>query len=89
MNLLRLDSEPLLANEEMRIIASFRATSGARRLQAEYNVTVLPGSYLAREAHGVNPGAGFVRIALVADLAECVEAARRIVTFAQQLSKNP
>ena len=63
-------------------------TEFARRLQAEYNVTVLPGSFLAREAHGVNPGAGFVRIALVADLAECVEAARRIATFAQQLSNN-
>ena len=64
-------------------------TEFARRLQAEYNVTVLPGSFLAREAHGVNPGAGFVRIALVADLAECVEAAKRIVAFAQQLSNNP
>ena len=63
-------------------------TEFARRLQAEYNVTVLPGSFLAREAHGVNPGAGFVRIALVADLAECVEAARRIATLAQQLSNN-
>ncbi|WP_153159533.1 succinyldiaminopimelate transaminase [Zoogloea sp. 1C4] len=64
-------------------------TEFARRLQAEYNVTVLPGSFLAREAHGINPGAGFVRIALVADLAECVEAANRIVAFAQQLSNNP
>ena len=64
-------------------------TEFARRLQAEYNVTVLPGSFLTREAHGVNPGAGFVRIALVADLAECVEAAKRIVAFAQQLSNNP
>ena len=64
-------------------------TEFARRLQAEYNVTVLPGSYLAREAHGVNPGAGFVRIALVADLAECIEAATRVATFTQQLSNNP
>ncbi|WP_374259669.1 succinyldiaminopimelate transaminase [Zoogloea sp.] len=63
-------------------------TEFARRLQAEYNVTVLPGSFLAREAHGTNPGAGFVRIALVADLAECVEAAQRIVAFAQQLSEQ-
>jgi len=63
-------------------------TEFARRLQAEYNVTVLPGSFLAREAHGVNPGAGFVRIALVADLAECVEAAGRIVAFAQHLSER-
>ncbi|MCK9258754.1 MAG: aminotransferase class I/II-fold pyridoxal phosphate-dependent enzyme, partial [Azoarcus sp.] len=60
-------------------------TEFARRLQAEYNVTVLPGSYLARESGGINPGAGFVRIALVADTAECVEAAQRIVAFCQKL----
>lgn len=60
-------------------------TDFARRLQAEYNVTVLPGSFLAREADGVNPGAGFVRIALVADTAECVEAAGRIAAFCRAL----
>ena len=60
-------------------------TDFARRLQAEYNVTVLPGSYLARESQGVNPGAGFVRIALVADVDECLEAARRIVALCQTL----
>ena len=53
----------------------------ARDLFAATHVTVLPGQYLAREAHGVNPGHGYVRIALVPDLAECVEAARRIVAF--------
>lgn len=56
-------------------------TDFARELMHAYNVTVLPGSYLAREAHGINPGAGYVRIALVASLAECVEAANRIVAF--------
>lgn len=50
----------------------------ARRLYAEYNVRLLPGSYLSREAHGVNPGACRARIALVAPLQECVEAADRI-----------
>ncbi len=44
-------------------------------------MTVLPGSFLAREARGVNPGANRVRIALVAPLAECVEAAGRIREF--------
>jgi N-succinyldiaminopimelate aminotransferase len=44
-------------------------------------VTVLPGSYLAREAHGVNPGKHFVRIALVASTAECTEASRRVAAF--------
>jgi N-succinyldiaminopimelate aminotransferase len=39
---------------------------------------VLPGSYLAREAHGINPGKNFMRMALVASLEECVEAAKRI-----------
>ncbi len=56
-------------------------TEFARGLQAEYNVTVLPGSYLARESGGINPGANYIRIALVADLDECLEAARRIALY--------
>jgi N-succinyldiaminopimelate aminotransferase len=53
----------------------------ARELYAQYNVTVLPGSYLARTAGGHNPGAGRVRMALVAETAECELAAQRIVDF--------
>ena len=53
----------------------------ARELYAATGVTVLPGSYLAREAHGRNPGAGRVRMALVAETAECLEAAQRIAQF--------
>ncbi len=60
-------------------------TEFARGLHAGYNVTVLPGSFLAREAGGVNPGAGFVRIALVADVDECEDAARRIADYCQTL----
>jgi len=56
-------------------------TDFVRRLFADYNVVVLPGSYLARAASGVNPGAGFVRIALVASLADCLDAAGRILSF--------
>jgi len=56
----------------------------ARELLAQYNVTVLPGSYLARTALGANPGAGRVRMALVAEAAECLEAARRIVEFTRR-----
>ena len=56
-------------------------TEFARELLALYNVTVLPGSYLARDVQGVNPGAGRIRMALVAETAECEEAARRIVQF--------
>jgi N-succinyldiaminopimelate aminotransferase len=57
----------------------------AKRLYAEYNVTVLPGSYLARDAHGDNPGRNRVRMALVAELDECLEATRRIVEFGGKL----
>jgi len=53
----------------------------ARELLAQYNVTVLPGSYLAREAQGLNPGAGRIRMALVAGVDECIEAAERIRQF--------
>ena len=65
----------------------------ARDLLAQYNVTVLPGSYLAREGHfigdaqGFNPGAGRIRMALVAETAECLEAAQRIVAFIR--NSNP
>ncbi|GBU15011.1 succinyldiaminopimelate transaminase [Polaromonas sp.] len=58
-------------------------TAFSRELLALYNVLVLPGSYLAREAQGSNPGAGRIRMALVASTADCVEAARRIVQFIQ------
>ena len=60
-------------------------TDFARGLLEHYNVVVLPGSFLARQSGGVNPGANFIRIALVASLAECLEAASRIRQFAQQL----
>jgi N-succinyldiaminopimelate aminotransferase len=53
-------------------------TELALTLYRDFNVTVLPGSYLAREAHGVNPGKNFVRLALVASVDECLEAAQRI-----------
>ena len=57
----------------------------ARRLHDRFNVTVLPGSYLSRTRDGFNPGSGFVRIALVAEEAEVVEAARRIAEFGRSL----
>jgi N-succinyldiaminopimelate aminotransferase len=63
-------------------------TEFARRLYAEYNVTVLPGSYLARDAHGINPGQNRIRMALVAEVDECLEAARRIVEFSKKLSTS-
>jgi N-succinyldiaminopimelate aminotransferase len=58
----------------------------ARGLLAQYNVSVLPGSLLARPAHGVNPGAGRIRMALVATVDECLEAAERIVAFTKSLT---
>ena len=57
----------------------------AHRLHAATAVTVLPGSYLGRDAHGSNPGAGHVRIALVASAAECEAAVDRIVAFTRAL----
>ncbi|WP_423680012.1 succinyldiaminopimelate transaminase [Undibacterium sp. WLHG33] len=60
-------------------------TEFARRLYQQYNVTVLPGSYLAREAHGINPGQNRIRMALVAEVDECLEAAQRIVAFCKNL----
>lgn len=53
----------------------------AQQLFAQQNVTVLPGRYLGREQGGLNPGAGHVRMALVAEVDQCVEAAHRIKTF--------
>src|SRR5690606_6857110 len=64
-------------------------TEFTRRLYETQAVTVLPGSYLAREAHGANPGANRIRIALVAPLDECVEGARRIASFAASLQAWP
>ncbi|MDP2371392.1 succinyldiaminopimelate transaminase [Rhodoferax sp.] len=61
-------------------------TDFARELLALYNVTVLPGSFLAREVDGVNPGAQRVRMALVAETSECVEAAQRIAQFVRSFN---
>ena len=57
----------------------------AQALYRDYNVAVLPGSYLARTAQGVNPGESFVRLALVANMEETVEATRRIAEFSRKL----
>lgn len=53
----------------------------AQRLFAEQHITVLPGQFLARDSQGVNPGSGYIRMALVAPLDECIVAAERIVDF--------
>jgi N-succinyldiaminopimelate aminotransferase len=53
----------------------------AIKLYRDLNITVLPGSYLARDAHGTNPGKNFIRMALVATLEECIEAAKRINNY--------
>lgn len=60
-------------------------TEFTRGLFEQQNVTVLPGSFLSRTAHGLNPGANHVRIALVAPLEESIEAAERIRDFVQTL----
>ena len=60
----------------------------ALALLAQYNVAVLPGSLLAREVDGVNPGAGRIRLALVSEASDCLEAAQRIVAFAEALRSH-
>ena len=61
-------------------------TEFTRRLFAQQNVTVLPGSFLSRQTDdGINPGHNRVRMALVAPLEECVEAAQRIREFVASL----
>jgi N-succinyldiaminopimelate aminotransferase len=60
-------------------------TQFAQQLFAQYNVTVLPGSYLSRDFAGTNPGQNHVRIALVAPLKDCIEAAQRIKLFLNSL----
>jgi N-succinyldiaminopimelate aminotransferase len=57
----------------------------AMGLLAQYNVGLLPGSLLARSVQGVNPGAGRIRMALVAPVDECLEAAQRIVDYSRNL----
>jgi N-succinyldiaminopimelate aminotransferase len=63
-------------------------TEFAKQLFGQYNVTVVPGSYLAREAHGINPGRNFIRVALVAPIEECLEAAQRLNAFYSQFAKG-
>jgi len=58
-----------------------------RDLYAHTNVLVVPGSYLSREAHGLNPGSNRVRMALVASLDECVEGAKRIRSYVESLKR--
>ena len=60
----------------------------AQGLYKQQNVTVLPGSYLSREAHGINPGHNRVRLALVAELDECIDAAERIREFVTAITLN-
>jgi N-succinyldiaminopimelate aminotransferase len=63
-------------------------TEFTKRLFEQYNVTVVPGSYLAREARGINPGCNFIRVALVAPVEECLEAVQRLKAFYSQFAKG-
>jgi len=56
----------------------------AKALVEQCNVAVLPGSFLGRTVNGLNPGSNRVRMALVAEVEQCVEAAERIAHFLQQ-----
>lgn len=65
---------------------SISDTEFCQKLFAQQNITVLPGSFLSRYNEGINPGQNHVRIALVAPLAECIEAAHRIKHFLSTLN---
>ena len=56
-------------------------TDFARELYAQQHVSVLPGSYLSRTSDGINPGSDYVRMALVAPVEDCIEAAERIKSY--------
>lgn len=60
-------------------------TDFAQRLFAQQNITVLPGQYLARQSSTGNPGENYIRMALVAPLAQCIEAAQRIKQCVSEL----
>lgn len=64
-------------------------TEVAKQLYQQLHITVLPGSFLAREAHGINPGKGFIRMALVASTTESIEAAERIAQLFTNKSFTP
>jgi N-succinyldiaminopimelate aminotransferase len=66
---------------DLSLKTNFTDEDFAQKLFSEQNMTVLPGSYLSREAHGINPGSQHVRMALVASYEECIEAAQRIRQF--------
>ncbi len=68
-----------------RLAPSADDVAFALALLAQYNVAVLPGSLLAREVGGVNPGSGRIRLALVSEASDCLEAAERIVACAKSL----
>ena len=79
--------EPVL--DVKRPDASFYLWAGTKGSDSDFvrdllthtNVTTLPGSFVGRTVNGVNPGKNRIRIALVAPLADCVEAAQRIADF--------
>ena len=63
-------------------------TAFTRELYAATGITVLPGSYIGRESHGVNPGRGFVRMALVSTVEEAREAADRLAAHLARRTRN-
>jgi len=60
----------------------------AKQLYSQQNVTLLPGQFLSRATPNVNPGLNRVRIALVAEITECIEAAHRIKEFISSLDST-
>ncbi|HEY5138504.1 MAG TPA: aminotransferase class I/II-fold pyridoxal phosphate-dependent enzyme, partial [Methylococcales bacterium] len=77
--------KPPVSPFDKGVLRGISDTDFAQQLFAQENITVLPGSYLSREFDGINPGVNHVRIALVAPLDDCIEAAHRIKHFLNTL----
>ena len=63
-------------------------TFDEQQLFEQQNITGLPGRYLSRESMGINPGEGYVRLAMVAEVEECQQAAQRLLSFAKYLKSK-
>ena len=77
--------QPLTSPLEKGGLRVISDTEFAQQLFTRENITVLPGSFLSREFEGLNPGLNHVRIALVAPLDDCIDAAHRIKNFLNTL----
>ena len=53
----------------------------AKMLWEKFSLRVMPGSFMAKDVNGINPGKGYLRISLVDEKEVIEEAMRRICLF--------